>query len=235
MVTGQGNGMPEAIGILIFIISPCFISLLINYILRIIFRVNNLRGKQLAMTGKDVAAKFIGENDIHARIWPQDGILSDGYDPDENIIWLSNAVYYGCSPAAYAIALHETGHAIQHKEAFRAEQLRSMFHGFVVLFTIAAVICMGAWIIFTWEWALVTSIISLCAYLLIHIITVASEIDASRRAKEMLKTLNVSDEEFEKCKRMLGLAYWTYIITIISTLSVIILLLLLLASQEKDE
>lgn len=227
------TGFPEAIGIIMLIFGPILIARLLDTILNTIFRIYNQKGKQLDMTGREVVEKFIHENQINADIRAREGILSDCYDSDYNTIWLSNEVYYGRSPAAYAVGLHEAGHAIQHKEAFKAERFRSAFSGSALLFALVAVFGTGAWILLGWNWSLTVTIISLGIYLLINIITVTSEVDASRRAKNMLRLLDVSEEEYQKCKRMLGLCYGTYIISILSNLSTIVLLLIVASKRKK--
>ncbi len=44
--------------------------------------------------------------------------LSDHYDPRHRAVFLSEPVYAGRSVAATAVAAHETGHAIQHAQAY---------------------------------------------------------------------------------------------------------------------
>ena len=53
------------------------------------------------------------------------GVMSDHYDPRNNVIRLSQDVYNGTSIAALGIAAHESGHALQHAEHYAPLSIRN--------------------------------------------------------------------------------------------------------------
>ena len=53
------------------------------------------------------------------------GTLTDHYDPRDNTIYLSEAVYGAPTIAAVGVAAHEAGHAVQYAEGYGPVRLRS--------------------------------------------------------------------------------------------------------------
>jgi Zn-dependent membrane protease YugP len=226
------EGLPEALGIIALVVLPLIIGFIIKFCLQIVFRVNNLRSEALPRPAREVAERALYTNHITCRIRPKNGLLTDCYDADENTLWLSNAVYYGQSPVSYAIALHEVAHAIQHKEGYKPEVLRTSFGGLTVFFALAGILGTAIGFLFA-QWGYVLGLIGISLYLLISILTVRSEINASRRARAILETLDMPEDELRHCKTLLSMCYWTYIVTVVSTLSALVLLLLLTSSSKR--
>jgi len=70
-------------------------------------------------SGAQVAERILQQNGIHdVEVEAVSGKLSDHYDPKSKKVRLSQENYQGNSLAALAIAAHEVGHAIQHKNAY---------------------------------------------------------------------------------------------------------------------
>jgi Zn-dependent membrane protease YugP len=197
------QGLVEALGIIFLILLPFIIGRIIHGVLCVIFRIHNLRAEPLAKPAKDIAEEFLYKNYISSRVRPQKGVLSDCYDSDENILWLSNGVYYSHAPVAYAVALHEVGHALQHKEGYRLIELRVSLGKFQNFFAFLGMIFAFIGIFFMASWGYTAAVISLMIYLILCTITIITEVDASRRAREMLDTLNIPDEEIQHCKKLL--------------------------------
>ncbi|NNK62772.1 MAG: zinc metallopeptidase, partial [Gemmatimonadetes bacterium] len=85
-------------------------------------KVRNRRG----MTGADVAAAILRANMIHdVKIEPVRGTLSDHYDPRSKTLRLSEPVFGGRSMAAFGVAAHEVGHAIQDARGYAPLKFRS--------------------------------------------------------------------------------------------------------------
>src|SRR4030042_4430143 len=78
------------------------------------------------LTGKDIAEKMLRDNDIHdVKVISVQGELSDHYNPINKTVNLSQAVYYGNSISAAAVAAHEWGHAVQQDQAYSLLQFRT--------------------------------------------------------------------------------------------------------------
>src|SRR5215218_6031438 len=83
-------------------------------------------GVRTGMTGADAAqavARAGGANDV--TVERHQGFLSDHYDPRSKTLRLSPDVYDGRSISSIAVAAHEAGHAIQHREGYAWLNFRS--------------------------------------------------------------------------------------------------------------
>src|SRR5664280_2520339 len=78
-------------------------------------RVRTRRG----LTGAEVAQEILDGAGIHdVQITRAESFLGDHYDPTKKQLCLSPGVYDSDSVAAVGIAAHESGHAIQHAQAY---------------------------------------------------------------------------------------------------------------------
>ncbi|GHT49121.1 membrane protein [Bacteroidia bacterium] len=78
------------------------------------------------MTGRDVAQKMLHDNGLdNVKVVATSGFLTDNYNPANQTISLSEAVYRGDNVFAAAVAAHETGHALQHATAYAPLKMRS--------------------------------------------------------------------------------------------------------------
>src|SRR5271156_167199 len=92
-------------------------------------KANYLRYSQVptsrGLTGAQAAQAIMRRAGIHdVEVMAQDGFLGDHYDPLNKRLVLSTDNYFGASVAAVGVAAHETGHAIQHAQAYLPLQLR---------------------------------------------------------------------------------------------------------------
>src|SRR3990172_3391590 len=77
------------------------------------------------ISGAEVAQKMLHQNGIYdVEVEETSGHLSDHYDPIRKKLLLSSQVFRSNSLAALGVAAHETGHAIQHKNAYFPLQIR---------------------------------------------------------------------------------------------------------------
>ena len=77
-------------------------------------------------SGAEVAATMLQYYGIHdVKIMQGQGMLTDHYNPATKTVNLSPEVFNGRHVAAAAVAAHECGHAVQHKNAYAWLQLRS--------------------------------------------------------------------------------------------------------------
>ena len=78
------------------------------------------------LTGRDMARAILSRNGIDdVQIEEVQGVLSDHYDPASKKVRLSAPVYEGSSLASIAVAAHEIGHVLQHKERYAPLAIRS--------------------------------------------------------------------------------------------------------------
>ncbi len=168
------------------------------------------------LTGAGVARKILEKSGIDdVEIVEHWGLFSDFYDPVRKRLALSRPHFRGSNAAAYGIAAHEAGHALQDKAKFgplkrRLSAIKSTQYlsplifvfgaaaliGHVVPVKIAILIMMGAW----------------TTLLLGNIFTMPVEADATQRANEVLGKLRIFRDATEeratlKMARAAGLMY----------------------------
>lgn len=187
------------------------------------------------ITGRQVAREILDRNGLsQVAIHKVRGQLSDHYNPGNNTVNLSEDIYEGTSIAAIAIAAHECGHAIQHKEGYKAIVVRNIILPFAnigqYLGWIAIVIglLLGhtnlAWIGF----------ILMLGILAFQIVTLPVEFDASKRALVILNDYYLDSQEYQGAKNMLSAAALTYVAAMISTLMSMFRIFLMIAGSDRN-
>ena len=188
-------------------------------------------------TGFETARKILDNNNLKdIMILETNGNLSDHYDPKRKVIKLSKDIYHGTSIASLAVAAHECGHAIQDKKNYTFLRIRNSIVPVVNLSSKFGYIVIFIGMIFgSFDLALL-GILLLCAMLLFQLVTLPVEFDASKRAKEEVKKLNITSSEIENngISTMLTSAALTYVASLATTLiEVLRLLLVILNNRDR--
>ena len=157
-----------------------------------------------------------GINDV--KVIHTGGQLTDHYDPLKKTVNLSEPVYGMNSVAAVAVAAHECGHAVQHKEAYAwltfrskmvpAVQFASRMQNILMWMMILGVFAFGSGgTVFIWVFVGVMAVTTLFT-----IVTLPVEFDASNRALAWLERSGVAnDMQHDKAKKALFWAAMTYV------------------------
>ncbi len=153
------------------------------------------------------------------------GRLTDHYNPKTKRIVLSPEIYQGTSIASTAVAAHESGHAIQHREGYSMLKLRSAL---VPLMRTAGMIqqfLLIAALIFykTYPQLMLLLIAAFFLNTLFSFITLPVEYDASNRAlRWMANSGYESEESYAKSKDALQWAARTYVVRALSAFLILI-------------
>ena len=186
-------------------------------------------------TGFETARKILDNNGLKdIMILETNGNLSDHYDPKRKVIKLSKDIYHGTSIASLAVAAHECGHAIQDKENYNFLRIRHSLVPFVNLSTkIGYVVIFIGLFADMFDLAMI-GILLLCGMLLFQLVTLPVEFDASKKAKEEIKKLNITSNEIENngISTMLTSAALTYVAAVATTLIEILRLLLVILNNR---
>jgi Zn-dependent membrane protease YugP len=186
----------------------------------------------LGITAAELARRLLDENGLsHIKVVLVQGHLSDHYDSRRKHVALSYEVFHSHSLAAFGIAAHEVGHAIQDKEHYFPLVLRhlvikstNLINKFLLPMVLIGVVGMIFstfmsdlfWLIFT---------VSMCVIygisFLVNIITLPTEYNASNRAKTLLrKGRFVADQkESIAISKVLGAAALTYLASMLVSLA----------------
>ena len=189
----------------------------------------------MGYTGADAARALLDSNGLlDIPIEVIGGNLTDHYDPSSRKMRLSKDVYYGNSIAAIGVAAHETGHAIQDKERYAPLKFRIFMVPVVnigqsfswVLFIIGIFMGFAPLVNF--------GIILFSAVVVFQIVTLPVELDASKRAINILegRGILVGDEVYG-AKKVLNAAALTYVAATLTAVAQL-LRLLVIANNRRD-
>lgn len=182
------------------------------------------------MSGADVARRILAQNGIHdVEVEAIEGSLTDHYDPRTKTLRLSEPVYAGRSMAAFGVAAHEVGHAIQHARAYAPLKWRSLWvpaanlGGGISTFVIIGSLLLGGAATANGYLVGMIGVALFATTTVFTLITLPVEFDASKRALASLQSGGfVSTEEFAGAKKVLDAAALTYVAAAITSLMTLI-------------
>lgn len=194
-------------------------------------------GNRSGLTGADAAEAILRRNGLsHVDVREARGFLSDHYDPSRKVVKLSPNVYNSNSVAAVGIAAHETGHAIQHANAYGPLTLRN------TMVPIASFGSNFAWIIIIAGFFLnmlgmvKIGIVLFSAVVVFQLITLPVEFNASARAKRMLQEYGlVSQSDVRGVNAVLNAAAMTYVAAAASAIMTLLYFLIRSGLLGGDE
>lgn len=178
------------------------------------------------MTGEDVARNILRDNGINdVRVERVAGELSDHYDPSSKTLRLSQPVHDSNSMAAFGVAAHEAGHAIQHANSYAPLQFRSAWVPVANLGGgLSMIVIMLAFFLGGVQTATGTSlswlgVILFSATTVFTLVTLPVEFDASKRALACLKKGGyVTEAELTGARKVLDAAALTYVAAFVTSL-----------------
>jgi Zn-dependent membrane protease YugP len=178
------------------------------------------------MTGADVARRILRENNINdVTVEAIRGSLSDHYDPRSKTLRLSEPVYGSNSMAAFGVAAHEVGHAIQHAQGYAPLKFRSAWvpvanlGGGISMVVILLAFFLGGAATAMGNTLALVGVALFATTTVFTLVTLPVEFDASRRA---LLTLEhggyVTEQELAGARKVLNAAAMTYLAAFITSL-----------------
>ena len=192
------------------------------------------------LTGAEVAAKMLRDNNVHnVKITHVGGQLTDHFNPATMTVNLSDSVYSSRSIAAAAVACHECGHAIQHAYGYAPLQMRTALVPVVMLSSRLATWVIIAGLIMTASAGSQTlcwiGVAMMCMSALFSVITLPVEYNASDRALEWLQSSRVLvGDDLDKAKLSLRWAARTYLVAALSAIASILYYVALINGRSRD-
>lgn len=189
------------------------------------------------MTGAHVARSILDANGLYdVKVVESRGFLSDHYNPMTKIVALSSHNYHEASVAGAAIAAHEVGHAIQHKEAYSFLTLRHKLVPVANISSNASWIFIMIGMLASFSNLLLVGIVLLAAGVLFQIVTLPVEFNASNRAMDQMVSLGViRNEEEPHAKKVLNAAALTYVAAAAVAVLELVRLILIYTGMTRDE
>jgi Zn-dependent membrane protease YugP len=197
-----------------FLIPPLLIGLGVQWWLKKTFAEQAQVQASNGMTGAQVARAILDANGLHdvpVTISPG-GPLSDHYDPRKRSVHLSHPVHDETSISATAVAAHEVGHAIQHKEAYSFFRFRSALFPAVAFSSSIWMYLLILGLLLQATGLVFVAVLLYAVAVLFQFVTLPVEFDASRRAGVQVANLGlVTSQEGRGVKKVLNAAALTYI------------------------
>ncbi|HHW94042.1 MAG TPA: zinc metallopeptidase [Clostridiaceae bacterium] len=190
-------------------------------------------------TGAQAARRALDENGLwNVRIERVRGALTDHYSPREKVLRLSDATHDEYSVAAIGVALHEVGHALQDKEGYIANKIRSslllpanigsQFGPILAMIGLMTESALG-------DTLLTVGIAFFAASVLFYLVTLPVEFNASHRAMTLVSQTGVlSGDETKGARRVLTAAALTYVASALTAILYLLRFILLANSRRRD-
>ena len=193
------------------------------------------------MTGRDTAVRLMynrGVTDI--QVGKVRGTLTDHYDPTKGVVNLSQSTYGSASVGACAVAAHEIGHVMQKKQGYGPYKLRKIL---VPITNIGSRLAMPVIIVgilldvflFAAQgaaWGQYIMYVGIGLYglsTLFALVTLPVELNASRRARQMMIEDGIlAEDEVAGAKKVLTAAALTYVASLLMSLVYFLRLIIML-------
>ncbi|NMA96174.1 MAG: zinc metallopeptidase [Clostridiales bacterium] len=165
------------------------------------------------LTGAQVARGLLDSNRLgDVPVEMTGGMLSDHYDPRTKVLRLSRDVYQSNSLAALGVAAHEVGHVLQDEHGYILFNMRSLIVPLANIGSRLSFPLLFLGLIMRNQPLARIGVYAFAFAVLFQLVTLPVELNASRRAIELLSANGYIDtEEVRPTKKVLRAAALTYV------------------------
>ncbi|MCZ2127818.1 MAG: zinc metallopeptidase [Anaerolineales bacterium] len=166
------------------------------------------------LSGAQAAQQLISVGGLYGvRVGATPGELSDHYDPRDKTLYLSSNVANSASVAAVAVAAHELGHAMQDAQGYLPMRFRSALVPMVNIGSNLGWILIMIGLLLRLTGIAWLGVLVFAGGALFALATLPVEINASSRAKELLRQSGIiqTDDEARGVNAVLNAAALTYV------------------------
>ena len=194
-------------------------------------RVSNRR----RLTGAQAAEAVLRANGVYdVTITSTRGKLTDHYDPRDNTIYLSQAVYSSATVAAVGVAAHEAGHAVQYAVGYAPVRLRSAIVPVTNLGSRCSMILLLIGLLLYSQSLFLVGILLFSLTTFFQLVTLPVEFNASARAVAKVEQYGLlTTEETKGCRKVLTAAAMTYVAATASAGLQLLRLILLFGGNNR--
>lgn len=228
-----------------FFFDPLYLILMAPTIILMMWAQNRVKStfqkfskvpNQQRMSGAEVARVILDSHGLHdVPVEPIAGELTDHYDPRSRTLRLSQPVYNSRSVAALGIAAHESGHALQHQQAYLPLQIRGALVPVASIGSNVGWIMVIAGILIGLTQLAWLGVILFAAGTVFALITLPVEFNASSRALAELTNMGIVDRtELDQNKKVLNAAAWTYIAGFAAAAMQLLYYIMLVSGMRRD-
>ena len=204
-------------------------------------KVNSENG----LTARQVAELMLQKNGIHnVEVRRVKGQLTDYYSDKDKVVALSEGVYDSSSVSAISVAMHEVGHALQYADGYTPIKFRNLMVKVCNLSSrlLWPLVILGLIFNLGVENGGVLGSIFLWAgigffsfSIIFNLITLPVEYNASRRAKQLMKTEGIlTDNELSQASEVLNSAALTYVASLVVSMLDLVRFLIVIFGSRKN-
>ncbi|MBO4352137.1 MAG: zinc metallopeptidase [Eggerthellaceae bacterium] len=177
------------------------------------------------LTGAQAAEQMLRLNGVSGVTISKGNEGQDHYDPRSKTIALSPSVFDNCTVTAYATACHEVGHACQHAQGYLPLNVRSAIVPVANLASSAWIFVLFMGIFFQMTQLIDVAIIMYALVVLFQVVTLPVEFNASHRALNYMKSINMPQGELTASYSVLRACALTYVAAALASLLQLVWLL----------
>lgn len=222
----------------VIFIAFMILSWIVSAVLKSKFRKYSKIPVDNGMSGAQVAEKMLRDNGIYdVKVQCVQGQLTDHYNPQNKTINLSQDVYNNRSIASAAVAAHETGHAVQHAQAYAWLGFRSKLVPPVTFASkyVQWILLIGVIAVNTFPALLLAGIVLFALTTLFSFVTLPVEINASQRALGWLSNAGItSSMNHDKAQDALKWAAYTYVVAALGSLATLLYYIMIFTGGSRD-
>ena len=208
------------------------------------FSTYNKLSSRSNITAAELISRLAMAAGLNLQVVRCTGDLTDHYDPKKKLIALSDSTYNSTSVAALGVACHEFGHALQDKDDYVPMKVRQTIIpitniasqllmplvtiGLIFSFATAGNSIFGN--IFLWA-----GIIVFGGAVLVNLMTIPVEFNASKRAMKLLAATDVLTEpELKGARKVLNAAALTYLAALVVSILSLLRFLIIALARRRD-
>lgn len=208
------------------------------------FSTYNKLSSRSNITAAELISRLAMAAGLNLQVVRCTGDLTDHYDPKKKLIALSDSTYNSTSVAALGVACHEFGHALQDKDDYVPMKVRQTIIpitniasqllmplvtiGLIFSFATAGNSLFGN--IFLWA-----GIIVFGGAVLVNLMTIPVEFNASKRAMKLLAATDVlTGPELKGAKKVLNAAALTYLAALVVSILSLLRFLIIALARRRD-
>ncbi len=192
-------------------------------------KYNRVRSRS-GLSGYNTATRLLSMGGVHdITVGSVRGELTDHYHPKKKVVNLSESTYGSNSVAAVAVAAHEIGHVMQNRDGYLLYRIRTAIvpvvnaGSFLAMPLVLIGVCLDVFAqLANPETGFYVAMVGVVLYgfsFLFALVTLPVELNASRRAKDMLVDAGVlSEDEIPAARKVLSAAALTYLASMLTSL-----------------
>jgi uncharacterized protein len=204
-----------------FVINPLYLLILVpavlawyaQYRVRAAYDRHARLPNRHGLTGAEIAERLLAHYRLEdVTVDQAPGYLTDHYDPDGKALHLSDGIAGSRSVTSLGIVAHEVLHAVQDAEGYRLMRLRARLgHLLAPVARWSSFLFLGG-LLFGIPLAMILSGAVLVGSVILTLVTLPVERNASRRALEAIRETGLADDvELAGARQVLYAAAFTYL------------------------